>query len=901
MGNNITQVALMQIRRGRLDELPYALEEGEFGLATDTLDLFIGAPNSDKIKHRINEKVFPYGNLRVLTELSESLKISAYTYHGNMEIGALFPIILHGTTTLPIIATGTSFEINGVTITLEEDTDLVTLCNQINQANIPNVRCYALNDKFVIVSTTNALNIKNGNGTFLQTIGLALTGVSEIAEAASDLTETTLQKVLDEYLTIKHYGVLGDSSTDDSHNINEALLGTYCVKDLPQYLRTIYFPAGLYISSEETLNIPSDARLIGEGKDRTVIQAPVDAPAALLGLMDKNYTPFNSPNFGGANVNPDNITIENMTFTGLSTNSSEVIVLTNGQNVTFRNCSFTGNQASTQKLISIISTSADNISTHITFEDCQFKNSGYGIFVDDYGLIKHLTMTNCFFENIKNQAIYVNPQGWATTSQTFIQNACFTNCSSLTNSVIYIGKQAKNNVILNCQFDDNVASFENNTIPYIDESDSLYTNILDPRTDNKKVYTFNYPGPKWKYIDSLVSVTGEYILKPLYDMENGTEAQVNNYLYIKPGSTVDSTIKIYSKEKFAELSLAGGQYANLILGSGGDRFPEWQVGYAYKVNDYVEADGEVYRCIKDHVSTSNVEVEEETLWTPILDISELYVVMGKTLDLGGNVITNETTGTDLNITFRTNRSGVLTIEDRTDYSPDDATTDIIPDYEERIDTISSAIPTVAYVKKNISNKAFRKTINMKDYITSPDTWSIIDLFTASASSYSDTVYLKNITISVENVFTKYDFANISEWVASKSYSIGDAVKIGATYYTCIIANADATFDSTKWDEIEQNGINPESVSITGVYNDGFNTLTRTFIPKNVVKLYEPENLFPEETDNNVGNVYSFSFDRNINIADYAFNLSFTDLSQENVATNFQPAGNIFVSIDFIVS
>lgn len=900
MGNNIKQIALMQIRRGRLDELPYALEEGEFGLATDTLDLFVGAPNSDKIKHRISEKVFPYGNLRVLTELSESLKISAYTYHGNLEIGALFPIILHGTTTLPIIPATTSFEINGVTITLNEATDLVTLCTTINNENIPNVRAYDLNDNFVIVSTTNALNIKNISGTFLQVVGLALTGINEIAEVASDLTETTLQKVLDEYLTIKHYGVKGDGTTDDSHNINEALLGTYCVKDLPQYLRTIYFPAGTYISSDETINIPSDARLIGEGRDRTIIQAPVDAPSVLLGLMDKNYVPFNSPNYGGTNVNPDNITIESMTFTGLSTNTSEVVVLTNGQNVTFRNCSFIGNQASTQKLIYIISTSAENSNVHITFEDCQFKNSGYAVYISDYGLVKHLTMTNCCFDNIKNEAIYVNPQGWANTTKTFIQNACFSNCSLLTNSVIYIGKQATNNVILNCQFDTDVASFAGKTIPYIDESDSLYTNILDPRTDNRKVYTFNYPGPKWKYIDSLVSVTGEYILKPIYDMENGTEAQVNNYLYIKPGSIVNSTIEIYSQDKFAELSLNGGKYANLIIGSAGESYPTWQSAFPYKVNDYVVADGEVYKCIKDHVSTVNIEVEDETLWTPILHLSALYVIMGKNLDLGGNIITNEATGKDLNITFRTNRAGVLTIQDRTDYSTD-TVTDIIPAYEERIDLIQNAIPTVAYLKKNVTNRTFKKLFNMSDYINSPNIWNILELFTASSEVYSNTIYLRNITISVENVFEKYDFSNIKEWQADDTYYIGDAVRVGATYYVCIIANSDAVFDATKWDEIEQNGINPESVSVTGVYNDGYNTITKTFIPAKVVKLYEPENLFPNVDNPKIGNVYSFNFDRNINIANYAFNLSITDLSQQNVATNFQPAGSIFISVDFIVN
>ena len=91
MANNITQVGLIQIRRGKAEQLPYTLEEGEFGLATDTLELFIGAPNSSQLSNRLNNKIYPYGNLRILTELSEPLEIQTYKYQGNTAIKAMFP------------------------------------------------------------------------------------------------------------------------------------------------------------------------------------------------------------------------------------------------------------------------------------------------------------------------------------------------------------------------------------------------------------------------------------------------------------------------------------------------------------------------------------------------------------------------------------------------------------------------------------------------------------------------------------------------------------------------------------------------------------------------------------------------------------------------------------------
>lgn len=61
----VTQFSRIQIRRGDKEALPQALEEGEFGLALDTGELFIGAPNLPKLTYRNS---FPYQNVRVLTE-----------------------------------------------------------------------------------------------------------------------------------------------------------------------------------------------------------------------------------------------------------------------------------------------------------------------------------------------------------------------------------------------------------------------------------------------------------------------------------------------------------------------------------------------------------------------------------------------------------------------------------------------------------------------------------------------------------------------------------------------------------------------------------------------------------------------------------------------------------------
>lgn len=880
MANNITQIAKVSVRRGNLDELPYALDEGEFGLALDTLDLFIGAPNSDKIKHRINDKVFPYGNLRVLTELSEAMEIAKYKYEGNTPMNAFYPIILKGNNSNAIISSNVIVEINGVKVEADKQYTIEEFCQIINSKKIPNIGCYVLNDLFTIVCTTNSLKIKNISGNFLQLVGLALDGVSEIGESAKDLTETTIQDVLDEYLTIKHYLVKGDSTTNDVNNINNALLGIYGYSNLPEYLRTIYFPAGGYLV-EDSINIPSNARLIGEGINRTVIFDNDKIKDNLVTFLSKNYSPFDNHN----DDRVENVIIENFTFK--ANYALKLLNIIGGKDITFRNCSFNGNNSQSQYLVYINSVS-DDIITHITFDNCEFNNSGYGIYNNSNGNVKHISIINCRFNNIKNEAIYLNSIAPYLISNTFISNCCFNNCSVMANSVIYNGIQTENSIINNNQFDEELLTFETKPLPYIDESNSLRTDIFNATTDNRKVYTFNYPTPEWKYINSLISNQGEYILKAIVDNDTNNESTIVDYLYIKPATEINDKIEIYSSKQFTDLSINGGLYGNVIIGKSGISFPIWENVYNYKVNDYIINNEKIYKCIKEHISSNKEEILDTTKWSMVKDLEKTYIIMSKNLDLNGNKITNETSGDNLDIIFKTNKNGVLTIEDE------------LNNYNDRIDNNKNAIATVGYLKKYTTSRVIKKEIDMYDYINSNDNWNIFEIFIADSNVYSNNIHLKNIIISVEKAFKKYDFKNMLEWQPDVGYFIGDSVRLGATYYSCIKDNADETFKSENWIEIDKNGINPESLQLYGYYSDEYSNETKTFIPLNTVKLYDIENLYPEENTDNTGYVYKFEFNRNINIADYRFMLNITDINQNNLATNLQPSGKLYITIEFNV-
>jgi hypothetical protein len=86
----IEQISRIQVRTGKKDTLPEALAQSEPGFTTDTGELFIGAPDLEKIQWRrslatSNESTnatgtFPYSNVKILTEFDVSYDLDGNIY-----------------------------------------------------------------------------------------------------------------------------------------------------------------------------------------------------------------------------------------------------------------------------------------------------------------------------------------------------------------------------------------------------------------------------------------------------------------------------------------------------------------------------------------------------------------------------------------------------------------------------------------------------------------------------------------------------------------------------------------------------------------------------------------------------------------------------------------------------
>jgi Pectate lyase superfamily protein/Major tropism determinant N-terminal domain len=103
--------------------------------------------------------------------------------------------------------------------------------------------------------------------------GLDAGYVSQTGDSTLTPVVRTLQSVLDDRVSVRDFGAVGDGNTDDTAAVLRSIQQVYVDNQYPgltSLRRTVYFPAGTY-SITQPLLIPPYVTLIGDGKDNTVI------------------------------------------------------------------------------------------------------------------------------------------------------------------------------------------------------------------------------------------------------------------------------------------------------------------------------------------------------------------------------------------------------------------------------------------------------------------------------------------------------------------------------------------------------------------------------------------------------------------------------------------------------
>ena len=217
-----------------------------------------------------------------------------------------------------------------------------------------------------------------------------------IVTGATGDVSRTVQKRLDDYVSVKDFGAVGDDSTADVVAIQRAIDELYSDTDQDdtRSRRILFFPAGTYRIAA-SLTIPPFAHLVGEGPDKTIIKNSASAPALVTEDDDGNV--YGNIGDSGATT-PTQIQISNMTIRttvahgGLSIdNATKVFV----NNVKFQGTFVSGGtDASNSKGVTVRSTTLLPCS-YIVFDQCQF--TGFARLVDMSFDVTNVRFTNCDF------------------------------------------------------------------------------------------------------------------------------------------------------------------------------------------------------------------------------------------------------------------------------------------------------------------------------------------------------------------------------------------------------------------------------------------------------------------------------------------------------------------------
>lgn len=314
----------------------------------------------------------------------------------------------------------------------------------------------------------------------------AITGSS-----ASQPTIRTLQEKLDDIVSVKDYGAVGDGLVDDTASILRALADIYGTPTPGPYAasmgyRMLYFPAGTYLISSPLLFYPNSC-LIGDGKGRTFIKM-IDGSTTCVARSCDSLGQIDTAIGTNSAAFPVNINVVGMTFQGL--NVDTIVLLQRINTVAFVDVSIAGNytygsgNASAQKGLVVENLGFGYTSRNIAFERVFFLDLVYGIYVDD--VVVNSSFTHCaFLSNYNGANIGLAGNG----PQSFrISNSNFRTIES---TAFLVGSTSNGVASTNNRYDTPVSdfgggthiiSFGPNTYNCSSIGDSFYRSVVTPST-----------------------------------------------------------------------------------------------------------------------------------------------------------------------------------------------------------------------------------------------------------------------------------------------------------------------------------------------------------------------------------------------------------------------------------
>ena len=214
----------------------------------------------------------------------------------------------------------------------------------------------------------------------------------------------SIQSRLDSYAIVTDFGATGDGVTDDTDAINRALYQLFCRQTNPQIRRSLFFPAGVYLVNESLL-IPPYAKLYGEGATSSVIL--MDESSDISSLNSYVARTCDSLQNYGINIGSSNATPPTgIEITGMGFQSRQPIdlfLVDSATNINFNNVAFIGPLSYDALKAGItrydiagvrFNSTTSYITSNITFDQCIFSNTTYGVATGENVNAVHITNGN---------------------------------------------------------------------------------------------------------------------------------------------------------------------------------------------------------------------------------------------------------------------------------------------------------------------------------------------------------------------------------------------------------------------------------------------------------------------------------------------------------------------------
>lgn len=453
--------ALIQHRYGYSMDLPDYLEEAEIAFTVDDGGVFIGAPMFKKIdgRERASSNIYPYHNIRILTEVSENSEIITVPYNPFNE-ALNMPIILEGYQE-PDITNTDIITINGVQLRIvPTDNTINAYVNRFNNAfisaGINNISFDAYNNKFRIIfyaKENETLIMDSVTDQALQHFGLVSpleVNVTHKVITPTSRSTRTLSEILSDRISIKTFGVMNNNSEDSSLLTNATISMLYRADSI--FLRKdLFFPAGQYNFSSDSVYLANNVKMVGEYNTFLTFNN-VNSTTMFTNTDTLGYYPSVQA-FGNNKEEISNIEIDNFNIS--TTKQLNGFTLYGVNNFKLLNSSIKSNNAE----VLISNNTVQNVfdSMHdFTIENVVIDGAKIGIELE---ATSKIVLKKCIFKNISDFCINLS-----NCSNVIIEECDFSD-SSITGKFLQL-VNCKNVIIKNCIFpeDFNLLNANNNKI-----------------------------------------------------------------------------------------------------------------------------------------------------------------------------------------------------------------------------------------------------------------------------------------------------------------------------------------------------------------------------------------------------------------------------------------------------